>query len=44
MSQNSPRQNYQAFQEWYSWAKTKYPSLKVKKKKTPPPFVTYDEY
>jgi hypothetical protein len=37
MSNNSSRQTYQAFSEWYTWAKTKYPILKQKKKKTPPP-------
>ena len=37
MSNNSARQNYQAFTEWYNWAKTKYPTLKKKKKRTPAP-------
>jgi len=36
MSQNSPRQNYESFKEWYQWAKGKYPILR-KKKKTPAP-------
>jgi len=33
MSKNSSRQNYQAFQEWHAWAKTKYPAFRVQKKK-----------
>ena len=44
MSQNSPRQNYLAFQEWYNWAKVKYPTLKLKKKKNPfPPLYDFDD-
>jgi len=44
MSNNSARQTYQAFSEWYTWAKTKYPILRVKKKKTPPPgYMSYGE-
>lgn len=40
MSQNSARQNYEAFKEWYQWAKGKYPSLKVKKKLPAPDWMT----
>jgi len=42
MSKNSSKQLYEANQEWLKWARTKYPSLKVKKK-TPPPFPVYNE-
>jgi len=44
MSKNSSKQLYESSQEWLKWAKTKYPILRVKKKKTPPPFPIYDEY
>lgn len=44
MSNNSARQTYQAFTEWYNWAKTKYPTLKQKKKKPKAPnFIAYGE-
>ena len=33
MSQNSARQNYQAFSEWHVWAKSQYPAFRAKKKK-----------
>jgi hypothetical protein len=42
MSKNSPRQNYQVFQEWYNWGKTRFNSLK-KKKKQRPEFIYFDE-
>jgi hypothetical protein len=42
MSKNSPRQTYQASQEWLKWAKSKYPILKKKKKTVQqPPFSEY---
>lgn len=44
MSQNSPRQNYLAFQEWYQWAKVKYPSLKKKKKLPTPDWMLSNKY
>lgn len=42
MSKTSARQRYQAFQEWHAWAKTKYPSFRIKKKKPVQP--TYSDY
>lgn len=42
MSKNSPRQNVQVFSEWLNWARTKYPSLK-KKKKIRPDYLYFDE-
>ena len=42
MSKTSARQRYKAFTEWHEWAKTKYPSFRVKKKKKATP--TYSEY
>ena len=42
MSNTSAKQRYIAFTEWHNWAKTKYPSLKVKKQKPKQP--TYSEY
>lgn len=44
MSKNSSRQTYQAFQEWYGWAKGKYATLRVKKKKAPVPDWMRDDY
>jgi hypothetical protein len=42
MSKTSAKQRYTAFTEWHAWAKTKYPSFRVKKKKTPTPnYVDY---
>jgi hypothetical protein len=32
MSVSSPKQRYEAFQEWYRWASNKYSSLRTKKK------------
>lgn len=37
MSKMSARQRYMAFTEWHNWAKTKYPSFRVKKKKPQQP-------
>ena len=37
MGRNSPHQTYLAFSEWHIWAKTKYATLKNKKKKAPTP-------
>ena len=37
MSQNSPRQNYQAFKEWQTWAINKKIIKAPKKKKVAPP-------
>ena len=42
MSRTSAKQRYQAFQEWHAWAKSQYPSFRVKKKKVETP--TYSEY
>jgi hypothetical protein len=42
MSKTSAKQRYEAFQEWHVWAKTKYPSFRVKKKKPAQP--TYSDY
>lgn len=42
MSKNSSKQLYEASQEWLKWARTKYPSLKVKKKKQP--MIPYSDY
>lgn len=42
MSKNSARQNYQVFSEWLNWGKTRYNSLK-KKKKAKPEFIYFDE-
>jgi hypothetical protein len=42
MSKNSPKQTYQASQEWLLWAKTKYKTLKKKKQK--PTFPIFTEY
>jgi len=36
MSKNSARQTYDAFQDWYRWAKTKYSILRKKKKQPAP--------
>lgn len=44
MSKNSARQTYQAHQEWYNWAKSKYNSLRLKKKNTPVPVWMRDDY
>lgn len=35
MSKNSSKQNYQAFQEWHHWAKSKMPNFKKSSKKKP---------
>ena len=32
MSVNSSKQTYESFQEWHKWAKTQYPTFRVKKK------------
>ena len=32
MSKTSAKQRYTAFTEWHEWAKSKYPSFRVKKK------------
>tara|TARA_R110000823_G_C15783339_1_gene485325 strand:+ start:717 stop:851 length:135 start_codon:yes stop_codon:yes gene_type:complete len=32
MSRNSTKQTVETFQEWHKWAKTQYPSYRVKKK------------
>ena len=37
MSKNSARQTYEAYSEWYIWAKSKYPTLRKKKKSIPKP-------
>ena len=37
MSKTSAKQRYESFQEWHAWAKTKYPSFRVKKKKQAQP-------
>ena len=42
MSKTSAKQRYQSFQEWHAWAKTKYPSFRVKKVKPKQP--TYSDY
>ena len=42
MSSTSAKQRYIAFTEWHNWAKTQYPSFRVKKKK--PQVPTYSEY
>ena len=42
MSKTSAKQRYIAFTEWHNWAKSKYPSFKVKKKKLQQP--TYSDY
>ena len=42
MSKTSAKQRYTVFTEWHEWAKSKYPSFRVKKKKTTMP--TYSEY
>ena len=42
MSKTSAKQRYQSFQEWHTWAKTKYPSFRKKKQKTIQP--TYSNY
>tara|TARA_R110001606_G_C14904008_1_gene594381 strand:+ start:115 stop:249 length:135 start_codon:yes stop_codon:yes gene_type:complete len=42
MSKTSAKQRYEAFTEWHEWAKTKYPSFKVKKHKIKAP--TFSEY
>jgi len=43
MSKNSGKQLYEASTEWLKWARTKYPSLKVKKKPSAP-FPAYNEF
>jgi hypothetical protein len=42
MSKTSAKQRYEAFTEWHEWAKTKYPSFRVKKKKAQAP--TFSQY
>ena len=37
MSKVSAKQRYESFQEWHVWAKSKYPSFRVKKKPQPQP-------
>jgi len=37
MSKISAKTRYESFMEWHKWAKTKYPSMNVKKKKAPVP-------
>ena len=44
MSKNSSKQLYESSQEWLKWARTKYPSFKLKKKKISfPPHYDFDE-
>jgi hypothetical protein len=43
MSKMSAKQRYTTFTEWHEWAKSKYPSFRKKKKKSPQPtFSNYD--
>jgi len=44
MSNNSTKQNYLASTEWLEWAKTKYSTLKKKRRKprAMPRFIEYD--
>jgi len=42
MSKTRAKARYEAFTEWHAWAKTQYPSFRVKKKKPQQP--TYSEY
>jgi len=42
MSKTSAKQRYTAFTEWHNWAKTKYPSFRVTKKKPAEP--RFSEY
>ena len=38
MSKMSAKQRYETFTEWHNWAKTKYPSFRVKKTRKAPAF------
>jgi len=44
MSKMSAKTRYESFMEWHQWAKTKYPTMRVKKKKPQMPDWMRDVY